>query len=176
MLLFEMAHENQFYHNLITILSGVNEFFTLNNYLMVPLTGLKPYWLPKDFIDAHGIDYHDTFSPVVNPTIFRIIVSLAMSPGWSLRQLDVNNAFLQGHLTEDIFMVQPSGFINSSSPTHVCKLQKAIYSLKQVPRAWYLKLRTFLVAFGFANSHATHHCLSIKMEVIQFIFQSMSMI
>ena len=56
--------------------------------------------------------------------------SLAISKGWSIRQLDVNNAFLQGFLTEMVYMEQPSGFINPARPNHVCKLHHSIYGLK----------------------------------------------
>ena len=83
-----------------------------------------------------------------------MVLSLAVSQGWSLRQLDVNNAFLQGTLTEDVFMSQPPGFIDHDHPHHVCKLRKAIYGLKQAPRAWYHELRNFLLHSGFSNSVA----------------------
>ncbi|KAL6313803.1 hypothetical protein AAG906_010222 [Vitis piasezkii] len=82
------------------------------------------------------------------------IDSLAVSKGWKLRQLNVNNVFPQGHLFEDVYMAQPSGFVDRDNPTHVCKLNKAIYGLKQAPRAWYLELRMFLIESGFTNSHA----------------------
>ena len=68
--------------------------------------------------------------------------------------MDVNNPFLQGHLSEDVYMGQPSGFVDKDNPTHVCKLKKAIYGLKQAPRAWYLELHQFLIESGFTNSHA----------------------
>ena len=87
------------------------------------------------------MDYHDTFSPVVKPTTIRLVLNLAISKGWQLQQLDVNNAFLQGHLSEDVCMAQPAGFVDRDNPTHVCKLKKAIYGLKQALRAWYLELR-----------------------------------
>jgi hypothetical protein len=61
------------------------------------------------------------------------VLSLAVSRGWSLRQLDVKNAFLHGLLKKDVYMTQQPGFINQSRPSHVCKLNKAIYGLKQAP-------------------------------------------
>ncbi|RVW19661.1 Retrovirus-related Pol polyprotein from transposon RE1 [Vitis vinifera] len=110
-------------------------------------------WLLKASTNAL-IDYSETFSPVIKPTTVHLVLSLAVSQGWSLRQLDVNNAFLQGTLTEDVFMSQPPGFIDRDHPHHVCKLRKAIYGLKQAPRAWYHELRQFLLQFGFINSIA----------------------
>ncbi|KAL6324620.1 hypothetical protein AAG906_013433 [Vitis piasezkii] len=83
-----------------------------------------------------------------------LVLSITISNGWSLRQLDVNNAFLQGRLSENVFMAQPLGFVDADHPSYVCKLHKAIYGLKQAPRAWYHELRQFLLTSGFKNSHS----------------------
>ena len=77
-----------------------------------------------------------------------------MSHGWSIRQLDLNNAFLNGELNEIVFMTQPEGFIHPNYPTHVCKLVKALYGLKQAPRAWFDKLKHTLLQWGFLESKA----------------------
>ncbi|KAK0575318.1 hypothetical protein LWI29_037144 [Acer saccharum] len=112
----------------------------------------KARLVAKGFNQRPSIDFTETYSPVVKPVTVRLILTFAVTNGWPLRQLDVNNAFLQGSLTDDVYMEQPAGFVDASLPHHVCKLQKAIYGLRQAPRAWYNELRTFLLATGFLNS------------------------
>lgn len=75
--------------------------------------------------------------------------TIALSYNWHVRQLDINNAFLNGDLFEPVFMEQPQGFVDSSRPSHVCFLKKALYDLKQAPHAWFSKLKTFLLSSGF---------------------------
>ena len=84
----------------------------------------------------------------------RIVLTLAIRQGWSLRQLDVNNAFLQGTLKEEVFMLQPPRFVDKTFPDHIFRLKRALYGLKQAPRAWYTELRIFLLSLGFVNSTA----------------------
>ncbi|KAK0600695.1 hypothetical protein LWI29_017553 [Acer saccharum] len=112
----------------------------------------KARLVAKGFNQRPGIDFTETYSPVVKPVTVRLILTFAVINGWPLRQLDVNNAFLQGSLTDDVYMEQPVGFVDASLPHHMCKLQKAIYGLRQAPHAWYNELRTFLLATGFLNS------------------------
>jgi hypothetical protein len=100
---------------------------------------------------------------VVKPITIRTVLSLAVSSGWPLRQFDVSNAFLHGHLSKTVYMAQLPGFSHPQHPHAVCKLQKAIYGLKQAPRAWFSRLSTRLLELGFHGS---------KTDSSLFIFNS----
>lgn len=81
-------------------------------------------------------------------------MALAVSFDWPLKQLDVHNAFFNGDISETVYMALPPGFEDLTNPTHVCCLKKALYELKQNPRAWYMKLNSCLLQCDFQNSRA----------------------
>jgi hypothetical protein len=114
----------------------------------------KARLVAKGFKQRYGIDYEDTFSPVVKIATIRTVLAISVSRGWSLRQLDVKNAFLHGVLEEEVYMRQPPGFEHPHAPHYICKLDKAIYGLKQAPRAWYSRLSSKLCELGFIPSRA----------------------
>lgn len=114
----------------------------------------KARLVAKGFKQRYGIYYEDTFSPVVKAVTIRTVLSIVVSRGWSLRQLDVQNAFLHGVLEEEVYMRQPPGYENAKTLNYVCKLDKALYGLKQAPRAWYSRLSGKLYELGFKSSKA----------------------
>lgn len=105
----------------------------------------------KGFHQQAGSDFTETFSPVVKPVTVRTVLTLVVTNQWSIKQIDVNNAFLNGVLEEEVYMIQPPGF-EAADRSLVCRLNKALYGLKQAPRAWFDKLKGSLVQHGFKAS------------------------
>ncbi|KAG7572470.1 Integrase catalytic core [Arabidopsis suecica] len=98
----------------------------------------------------------ETFAPVAKQHTVKVVLSLAVNLDWELWQMDVKNAFLQGELEEEVYMSPPPGLEDIVAPGKVLRLRKAIYGLKQSPRAWYHKLSSTLLANGFKKSHSDH--------------------
>jgi hypothetical protein len=85
--------------------------------------------------DANGVDYDETFSPVVKFATVCAVLSLTLSRNWVIHQLNVKNAFLHGTLTKTVYCSQPTGFVDATHPDLVCRLNRSLYGLKQAPRA-----------------------------------------
>ena len=100
------------------------------------------------------MDFLKTFSPVIKPAIVRLVLAIAVSCQWELRQLDASNAFLHGYLKEEVYMHQPVGYIDSTHSDYVCKLYKSLYGLKQAPKAWFERFAFHLLHLGFIASMA----------------------
>src|SRR3954469_1980747 len=114
----------------------------------------KARWMVRGFHQRAGMDFTDTFAPVVKLGTIRAVLQLAASRTWPVHQLDVSNAFLHGHLDEQVFCQQPTGFVDTDHPDHVCLLFRSLYGLKQDPRAWYQRIAAFLQQQGFRSTQS----------------------
>jgi hypothetical protein len=99
--------------------------------------------------------------PWSKTAIVRTVLSLALSRGWPIHQLDVSNAFLHDTLSEIVICAQPTGFEDSTHPDYVCRLNRSLYGLKQAPRAWYNRFASHLLQLGFIEVKQIRPCLSI---------------
>jgi hypothetical protein len=100
--------------------------------------------MAKGYSQVEGLDFGETYAPIVRLESIRILLAYATYHGFKLYQMDVKSAFLNGPIKEEVYVEQPLDFEDSEYPNHVYKLSKALYGLKQAPRAWYECLRDFL--------------------------------
>ncbi|GKB68843.1 retrovirus-related pol polyprotein from transposon TNT 1-94 [Tanacetum coccineum] len=105
----------------------------------------------RGYRQEEGIDFEESFAPVARMEAIRIFLAYAAHKSFIVFQMDVKTAFLHGSLKEDVYVCQPEGFIDADHPSHVYKLKKVLYGLKQVPRAWYDELSKFLLQNHFSK-------------------------
>ncbi|GKA97217.1 retrovirus-related pol polyprotein from transposon TNT 1-94 [Tanacetum coccineum] len=111
----------------------------------------KARLVAQGYNQQEGIDYEETFASVARREAIKIFLAYAAYMGFMVYQMDVKNAFLNGKISEEVYVQQPLGFKSSEFPNHVCKLDKALYGLKQAPRAWYETLSKFLIQHKFVR-------------------------
>ncbi|MCO5574886.1 hypothetical protein L7F22_028680 [Adiantum nelumboides] len=131
----------------------------------------KARLVARGFTQIPGMDYSETFSPVLCITSFRVLIAIAALFGFLLHQMDVRTAFLNGDLQEEIYMSQPDGgYTSLQHPDYVCRLLKALYGLKQSPRQWYLRFHQCIdkakgelqASFSMIDMGTLHYCLGIQ--------------
>nr|GEW35159.1 integrase, catalytic region, zinc finger, CCHC-type, peptidase aspartic, catalytic [Tanacetum cinerariifolium] len=129
-----------------------------------------------DRLQEEGIDFEESFAPIARLEAVWIFIAYASHKSFPIYQMDVKTTFLNGPLKEEVYVAQPDGFVDPDHPEKVYRLRKALYELKQAPRAWYDELSKFLtskgftkgldddVAASFQRSRIHHHMLMLKRQ------------
>nr|GEV83207.1 retrovirus-related Pol polyprotein from transposon TNT 1-94 [Tanacetum cinerariifolium] len=151
----------------------LNQFKTNDVWKLVPnpmnMTIIGTKWVYKNKLDDNGIvtrnkarlvthgynqqegiDYDETYAPVARLESIRILLAYACALDFKLYQMDVKIAFLNGFINEEVYMAQPPGFIDFAKPNYIYRLKKALYGLKQAPKAWYDRLKAFLIKHDYS--------------------------
>lgn len=115
----------------------------------------------RGFTQVQGLDYNETYAPVVNMTAVRLLFAYAATEGLFIKQFDVKTAFLYGKLEETVYMEQPEGFKDGTK--RVCLLKKSLYGLKQAPRQWNIEFSNFLKQQGLTASNHDR-CIFYRMK------------
>ncbi|WZZ85883.1 hypothetical protein YC2023_114462 [Brassica napus] len=109
----------------------------------------KARLVSKGYVQEHGIDFDEVFAPVARLETIRLLIGLSAANKWEIHHLDVKTAFLHGELNEEVYVSHPKGFEKKGEEHKVFKLSKALYGLRQAPRAWNTKLDQILKRLGF---------------------------
>ncbi|WVZ80771.1 hypothetical protein U9M48_028224, partial [Paspalum notatum var. saurae] len=131
----------------------------------------KARLVAKGYSQVEGIDFGETFAPVSRLEAIRFLLAYATHHDMKLYQMDVKSAFLNGYICELVYVEQPPGFEDPSNPDHVYRLSKALYGLKQAHRAWYERLRDFLIEKGFTIGRVDTTLFTKKTDNGLFVFQ-----
>jgi hypothetical protein len=116
----------------------------------------KARLVAKGYAQRAGIDFDEVFAPVARLDSVRVLLAVAAHHSWEVHHLDVKSAFLNGDLTEEVYVSQPPGFVINGMEGKVLRLKKAIYGLRQAPRVWNAKLHSTLLSLGFTRCPSEH--------------------
>ncbi|GJT74374.1 copia protein [Tanacetum coccineum] len=120
----------------------------------------KTRLVAQGYNHQEGIDYDKTYAPVARLESIRILLAYACALDFKIFQLDVKSAFLNDFINEEVYVAQPSGFIDFAKPNHVYRPKKALYGLKQAPKAWYDRLKAFLIKHDYTMGMQTALAIS----------------
>nr|GEU34134.1 retrovirus-related Pol polyprotein from transposon TNT 1-94 [Tanacetum cinerariifolium] len=124
----------------------------------------KARLVAKGYAQEEGIDFEESFAPAARLKAIRIFVAYATHKSFPIYQMDVKTTFLNGPLKEEVYVAQPNGFVDPDHPEKVYRLRKAIYGLKQAPKAWYDELSKFLTSKGFTKGTIDSTLFTIRYE------------
>lgn len=116
----------------------------------------KAWLVAKGYVQSKGVDFDEVFAPVARMETVRMLLAIATFNGWEVHHMNVKTTFLNGELKEEVYVTQLPRFIQKGQEQKVLKLQKALYGLRQAPRAWNLKLDESLIKLGFQRSPSEH--------------------
>ena len=116
----------------------------------------KARLVAKGYVQRQGVDFEEVFAPVARMETVRLLLALAAHSGWEVHHMDVMSAFLNGELSEEVYVAQPPGYVIAGKEQSVLKLRKALYGLRQAPRAWYAKFDDSMASLGFTSSPLEH--------------------
>jgi hypothetical protein len=125
----------------------------------------------QGYTQVEGLDFRETYAPVARLEAIRILLAYAYAHNIKLYQMDVKSAFLNGYINELVYVEQPSSFKDEKKLNHVYKLKKALYRLKQAPRAWYERLRDFILSKGFIMGKVDTTLFTKKIDKDLFALQ-----
>lgn len=128
----------------------------------------KAKLVAKGYAQEQEVDFGEIFAPVTRLEMVRLLLALAAKYAWQVHHLDVKTAFLNREINEEVYVAQPEEYMQKGSEHMVYKLSKALYGLRQAPRAWYAKLRTCLENLGF-NRFPYEHGAYTKREGNDFL-------
>lgn len=143
--------------------------FTLKRDSEGNIVRYKARLVAKGYTQKYGEDFTEIFSPVVRHCSIRLLLALAVEMNLDIHHLDVQTAFLNGDLQEEIYMQQPEGFVCPRSENKVYRLRKAVYGLKQASRSWYQKVKDILLSLGY-NQCKQEECIFIKRSGESIVF------
>ena len=116
------------------------------------VTIYKARIVAEGFQQVQGVDYDESFSPVAKLKSIRIMLAIAALYDYEIWQMDVKTTFLNSFLKEELYMMQPEGFVDPKGANKVCKLQRSIYGLVQASRSWNKRFDSMIKAYSFIQT------------------------
>eukprot|EP00253_Pinus_taeda_P014718 PITA_14718 len=135
----------------------------------------KARFVARGFSQIEGIDYDETFAPITRYSSIISMLALSTQMGWKIHQMDVKTAFLNGEIEEEVYIEQPEGFETFDRESHVCRLKRALYALKQAPCAWYTKIDNYFTGLASQRVKRMRTCKTSWWKLSQTMAQPTKM-
>lgn len=138
---------------------GLKWVYKVKHHADGSIERFKARLIAKGYAQHQGVDFDETFSPVTRFETVRVHLSLGAKLNLTIYQFDVKYAFLNGELEEEFYMTQLEGFVVSGQESKVYRLKKALYRLKQAPRAWYKRIDSYFLKIDFVKNEMSQLCM-----------------